>query len=261
MTMRALCVGINDYPYEGNDLKGCVNDANAWAEVLIKGFGFPKENVKMLLDSQATRKHTLNGIKDLLTGSQAGDILVFTNSSHGSYVADESGDEEKYDEVICPHDIADNQILDDDLREIFVGLKPGVRMTVILDNCFSGTATRAADMDTPDHRRRRFLNPKLRGLKELRNPWTAKSKSKFPESNMKEILLSGCTDREYSYDAEIGGKFHGAMTYYAIEAIRSSNYKLTYSQLHQKIIDTIGDYPQHPQLEGTDSNKQSKFLR
>ena len=28
---RALCIGINDYPYEGNDLNGCVNDANAWA--------------------------------------------------------------------------------------------------------------------------------------------------------------------------------------------------------------------------------------
>lgn len=26
---RALCVGINDYPYDGNDLNGCVNDAKA----------------------------------------------------------------------------------------------------------------------------------------------------------------------------------------------------------------------------------------
>ena len=28
-TRRALCIGINDYPYEGNDLHGCVNDAHA----------------------------------------------------------------------------------------------------------------------------------------------------------------------------------------------------------------------------------------
>ena len=29
MTKKALCVGINDYPYEGSDLNGCVNDAKA----------------------------------------------------------------------------------------------------------------------------------------------------------------------------------------------------------------------------------------
>ena len=28
MVSRALCVGINDYPIRGMDLKGCVNDAN-----------------------------------------------------------------------------------------------------------------------------------------------------------------------------------------------------------------------------------------
>ncbi len=31
MTKKAVCVGINDYPYDGNDLNGCVNDAKAWA--------------------------------------------------------------------------------------------------------------------------------------------------------------------------------------------------------------------------------------
>jgi metacaspase-1 len=264
---RALCVGINDYPYEGNDLKGCVNDAKAWADVLIKGFGFAKEDVKVVLDSQATRKNILDGLKNLLHGARSGDILVFTNSSHGSYVADDSGDEEKYDEVICPYDIADNHIVDDELRALFHNLIEGVHMTVVLDNCFSGTATRAPvsdilpGLDTPDHRRVRFLSPALRGMKLLRNPWKAAPKSElFPESKMKEILLSGCNDREYSYDAEIGGVFHGALTYYAIAAIRNSNFKLTYSQLHKKVLDTIVDYPQHPQLEGSDSNKNSPFL-
>lgn len=42
MTSKALCVGINDYPGSGNDLKGCVNDAKAWAELLIEHYGFPR---------------------------------------------------------------------------------------------------------------------------------------------------------------------------------------------------------------------------
>ena len=29
MAKKALCVGINDYPYDGSDLNRCVNDANA----------------------------------------------------------------------------------------------------------------------------------------------------------------------------------------------------------------------------------------
>jgi len=36
MTKKALCVGINDYPYDGSDLNSCVNDARAWADLLVK---------------------------------------------------------------------------------------------------------------------------------------------------------------------------------------------------------------------------------
>jgi hypothetical protein len=33
MAKRAFCVGINDYPYDGSDLNGCINDARAWADL------------------------------------------------------------------------------------------------------------------------------------------------------------------------------------------------------------------------------------
>jgi metacaspase-1 len=265
---RALCVGINDYPYAGNDLNGCVNDAKAWAEMLAKNFNFAAGDVKLLLDKQATRKNTLDALKKLLTGAAAGDHLVFTNSSHGSYVADKSGDEEKYDEIICPYDIDDNEIADDDFRQLFANLPKDVSLTVILDNCFSGTATRAAvgdilpGMRTPDDRRVRFLSPALRGLPVLENPWKAKPKTqiKYPQSKMNEVLLSGCTDKEYSYDAYFGGIYHGAMTYYALQAIRSANFQLTYAQLEQRIRNLIEDYPQHPQLEGKSANKKQQIF-
>jgi hypothetical protein len=52
------------------------------------------------------------GLRDLLTGAQSGDMLVFTNSSHGTYIADISCDEEKYDEAICPYDCAENLLVD-----------------------------------------------------------------------------------------------------------------------------------------------------
>ena len=264
---KALCVGINDYPFDGNDLNGCVNDAEAWARLLIDGFGFPKEDVTVMLDREATKKKMLAALKALLADARPGDALVFTNSSHGSYVAERGGDEESYDEILCPYDIKDNHIVDDELRELFTELPSGSRLTVVLDNCFSGTATRAAvseilpGLRPPDDRRVRFLNPALRGLRVLQNPWRAKPKRmSVPQSKMKEILLTGCTDKEYSYDAKIAGKYHGAMTYYALDVIRKAKNRLTYAQLHERLLKAITAYPQHPHLEGAAANKRRQLF-
>ena len=79
---------------------------------------------------------------------------------------------------------------------------------------------------------------------------------------MKEILISGCTDKEYSYDALIGGVYHGAMTYFALQAIKAANYQITYAQLHERLnflVEEAG-YPQHPQLEGNIENKKRQIF-
>ncbi|HEX5501127.1 MAG TPA: caspase family protein [Thermomicrobiales bacterium] len=266
MAKKAFCVGINDYPYEGSDLNGCVNDARGWAELLHGHYDFASTDVTLLTDAQATKGAIVDGIKGLLAGAKSGDVLVFTNSSHGTYVADTSGDEPSYDEAMCPYDTADHLLVDDELREIFAGLPRGVRLDVVSDSCFSGTVTRAAvaenipGLRTPDDRRVRFLNPALRGDPVLPNPWKAHPKrwAKYPESGMKELLLSGCTDKEYSYDALIDGVYHGAMTYCALQAIRDARYRITWGQLHTRLgflLDDAG-YNQHPQLEGKAGNKR-----
>lgn len=267
MTRKALCVGINDYPVDGSDLNGCVNDANAWADLLTSRFEFPRSGIRLLTDSEATKKNIVEGLKKLLSGAKAGDVLVFTNSSHGTYVADTSGDEEKYDEAICPYDVAENLIIDDELRELFIGVPASVHAAVISDSCFSGTVLRApvADnlpgLETPDDRRVRFLNPALIGRSVLANPFkaTPKRRAKFPESSMTSVLLTGCDDNEYSYDALIDGNYHGAMTYHAIRAIADASYPLTYQQLHTRTKNLVAraGYPQHPQLEGRLENKRA----
>jgi hypothetical protein len=265
MVKKAFCVGINDYPGDGSDLKGCVNDAQAWATLLVEHYDFPKDNVTLITDAQATKQNVINGIKNLIASSNPGDVLVFTNSSHGTYCADKSGDEPMYDEAICPYDVQKNLIVDDELRELFAGIADGVHLTVITDSCFSGTVTRALVNENfpgaaPDDRRVRFFNPALRGDPILANPWKAlpKGPEKFPEESMKEILLSGCTDREYSFDALIDGEYHGAMTYYAIRAITQAGYQLTYAELHERLLALIDEaqFNQHPRLEGAAQNKQ-----
>lgn len=271
MANRALCVGINDYPSDGSDLKGCVNDANSWAALLTEHYDFPSSDVKVITDAEATKQNVLNALKDhLLAGSSEGDVLVFTNSSHGTYCADTTGDEAKYDEALCPYDVSDNLIIDDELRELFSGVADGAHLIVISDSCHSGTVTRAAVSDnlpglrTPDDRRVRFYNPALRGDPVLANPWKAPPKrfEKYPEESMKHVLLSGCTDKEYSYDAHIEGDYHGAMSFCAQQAIRESNYQLTYSQLHERLLYLLDEaqYNQHPQLEGRTSDKERQIF-
>lgn len=267
MAKKAFCVGINDYPYEDSDLNGCVNDARAWADLLLAHFGFT--DVRLLLDQAATKANILSGLSELIESAEDGDVLVYTYSGHGTYVADTSGDELWYDEAQCPFDTADNLIVDDELREIIAKVPDGVHLTVISDSCFSGTVTRVpvgeeiTGNELADNRRRRFLSPRLRGDKVIDNMDAAKPKSsKFPESAMKEILLTGCNDRQYSYDARIGDTYHGAMTYHAIKAITDAGYDLTYRELHNELIFLVEDagYPQNPQLEGSDASKDRKLF-
>ena len=65
MATKALCIGINDYPGTDNDLSGCVNDANDWAEELARrGFA-----VSQLLDKDARRAAMIKAIGDLIDGA------------------------------------------------------------------------------------------------------------------------------------------------------------------------------------------------
>jgi metacaspase-1 len=248
-TKKALCVGINDYP-GGGDLRGCVNDANAWANLLQDKFGFTE--VKTLIDAQATKQNILDELNNLIAGTQAGDALVFTNSSHGTYVADNNGDE-TYDEAVCAFDF---NILDDELRQIFDAIPDGVRLTAILDNCHSGTGTRNP-MD-----KKRFMSPEARGGRTIDLTTATPKSPTVPQSLMKEVLLTGCKDTEVSWDVKIGDTFHGAMTYCAIQAIEEAEYQLTYEQLHRRLGEILieEEYDQTPQLEGKAANKSRQIF-
>jgi hypothetical protein len=78
---------------------------------------------------------------------------------------------------------------------------------------------------------------------------------------MPEILLSGCSDSEYSYDAEFNGRPNGAMTALAIQVIKqnpSATYRGFFAGLRALL--PSDDYPQSPQLEGSDANKDRKLF-
>ena len=139
---KAICIGINNYPGMSNDLKGCVNDANDWGELLAE-FGF---EVKILLDNQGTRENVKAALRELVSSLKPGDYGVFTYSGHGTYNRDTSGDEpDSYDEALY---VYDGILLDDELREILDGLRPQASLAFISDSCYSGTITRVVEDET-----------------------------------------------------------------------------------------------------------------
>jgi hypothetical protein len=243
---KAVCIGINNYPGTSNDLYGCVNDAKDWS-ALLQGFGF---EVSIMLDSQATRTNVKAALQGLIDSTNAGDVAVFTYSGHGTQVSDTSGDEnDPYDEAVY---LYDGTVKDDDLRVILDGIHPQATLIIISDSCFSGSVTRF----TSEKAIPRFVPPTVSTANKM-----ARRSFLVPESGMPEILISGCSDNEYSYDAEFNGRPNGAMSAYAIQVIKQ-NPNVTYREFFAGLRALLpsNDYPQSPQLEGSEANKDRKLF-
>ena len=240
---KAICIGINNYPGMFNDLKGCVNDANDWAELLTE-FGF---DVSVLLDEQGTRENIKAALRDLVSSLSLGDYGVFTYSGHGTYNRDSSGDEsDSYDEALY---VYDGILLDDELREILDDLNAQASLVFVSDSCYSGTVTRVAEDDT------QYAKPRFMPVLGY-SPLIPVKTRLLAEAEMLELLLTGCSDSELSYDAFINGRYNGAMSRYAIDAIRA-NRGATFSEFYDLLRQALPsqEYPQTPQLEGSEGNK------
>ena len=93
----ALLVGIDKYQHRhiGN-LNGAVNDVHSMKRLLVERFGFPDDNqhLRVLTNSDATRKAILKGIEEhLIARADSNSIVVFHYSGHGSYLRDEQDED------------------------------------------------------------------------------------------------------------------------------------------------------------------------
>ena len=253
---RALCFGINDYPGSSNDLRGCLNDVGDWTSLLKECYKF--DEVRNLSNSECTREKIKVAISEIIGVSEPNDVLVIQYSGHGTYTADMNGDEiDGKDEAIY---LYDGLLVDDEIREIMSKLKDDVRTTIIFDSCFSGTATRALNFNSEAfYRVSRFMPPKDNG-KLACVQTNGRIFRAFEQKDMKEILLSGCSDSEVSYDAQFDGQYYGAMSYFATRVLRE-NPVVTYSEFYKKLREKLpnSQYPQSPQLECREEYK-SRFV-
>ncbi|HET7754849.1 MAG TPA: caspase family protein [Anaeromyxobacteraceae bacterium] len=255
---HALCIGINDYPGTDNDLAGCVNDADDWAsELHARGF-----EVAKLVDRAATKAGITRAMSAVLGRAREGDVVVFTYSGHGTWIADRDGDEaDGRDEALCPWNLADGPLVDDELHAIFARCSPGVRLTFVSDSCHSGTVARAATRPGP---RARYMPPAafVRDAARLRALARAEGRPPAGRPRSGALLLAGCQDSEYSYDAVFGKRANGAFTRAALDALKDlpagADYATWFAEIRKSLPSR--DYPQKPNLLGTAAQRRWPVL-
>ena len=199
---KALLVGIN-YTGTSNELFGCINDVNCIKE-RISSKGFTSINtITDLTTKKPTKDNILREFKSLLVNSQAGDLLFFLYSGHGSYDLDRNGDEaDGYDELIVSSD--SKGISDDEFKTIIQqNLKQDVTLFAMFDSCFSGT----------------MLDLRYQYMDSLNyDKYTENDKQAITVGNV--FMISGCTDDQTSADAVFNNKANGALTWSLLESLK-----------------------------------------
>jgi hypothetical protein len=263
---RAICVGIN--AYKRKPLRGCVADAERWAETL-KTLGF--EVPPPLRDAEATGDRILAALSALVRQSSPGDVLVFQYSGHGTTLPDRSGDEvggdsPGEDEALCPYDFTEGRfIVDDELAAIFgEAADAGVRITSFIDCCHSGTISRlgfgpAVDVPMPSHEdRARFVEARAEEIAaHLARKARAGIRHLSPRAStvQRDVLFSACRSTEVAWETGMQGDF----TRHATSVLRSVAGS-TNASLLDRIQSAFGPAPrQHPELHPPDAAPVALF--
>jgi hypothetical protein len=287
-------------------LGGCVRDINHVENFLIQKIGISKENIIKLTSSVNTTgdgpleapeilptySNIVNAFEKLIEKAQSGDQVYVHYSGHGGRVPTHipkikgiNG----YDETLVPTDIGNastRYVRDTEMAEIIERmLKKGLIVTMVLDSCHSGGATRGKGgavargigiIDTTS----RPQDSLVASIEELENTWKNLDKPShtLDDSYAKSmgntrslqigsgwlpatkgyVLLAACRPSEsaYEYDFEGNGS-NGALTYWLLKCLPILDRETTFKQLHDRIIAKIhSQFPlQTPMLEGDGNRK------
>lgn len=232
----ALCDGLNSVnkqAYAGWDgkLQACEADARSLGRLLMN----LNYEVTTLTTPSATHEAVFGQLDRLADLSQPGDIVVWTNSSHGGQLPDLNGDEaDGLDETIC---LYDREVTDDEINAQLAKFRAGVRVVVVSDSCHSGTMTRAVGDLSPAHLPgAKAMPPEVcfevfEQNRSMYEPILQAKAKVAREIKASVLLLGGCQDNQLSFD----GTFNGAFTAALLATWAGATYKGCYSQFHRAV--------------------------
>jgi hypothetical protein len=265
LTHWALLIGVSDYIHfadvEGGDLPGAEHDARRVRDVLVMKGYVPEENIRLLLNHDATRAAIEDGIGWLAENARPGDNVTIFFAGHGSQMWDEDGDEEDgLDETLAPADVlaasTENDISDDTFNDWLSRLRTD-NVVVILDNCNSGTGTR----DVTPFSRGRLLG---RDLSQIARPAAAARRAigaqqddtGFDAAGVRVLELASAQPNQVAVDAFFPASgaseaFHGgAFTTFLVQQLWKAPSELTYEEVFEQAYEALkrNRFQQEPYL-------------
>lgn len=248
---RALCVGIDSYPTA--PLSGCCNDARLW-QTTLQRYGFDAE---LLLDPPRQALH--GAMEGLFSQARPGDEIVLQYAGHGTQLKDLDGDEADgdtpgQDEALCPLDFADGAFLiDDDIGALIDRVVPGVRLTIFMDCCHSGSNTRVVGPKTSapsPGAKARFVRatPALNDAhRQWRETHGRRSAPTHGDNRHPELLYTACRSDQVAWEAD----GHGEFTLRATSVLRTTGGQVPARTLYQRVVEAFGPSPrQQPLMDG-----------
>jgi len=265
----AFLIGVDYYlpnPLYKN-LQGCVRDINLVADYLQKALKIPTERIFKLTsphphsletvrtqDVPPTYKKIVETFKTITETAHPQDRVYIHYSGHGgraSTIYPELKGEGQNDEGIVPMDAGEDgyYLRDVELATLLKRMTDKeLIVTVVLDSCHSGGATRGdcdiRGSESPDFAKRPE-DSSVACRDELIENWrmltegNGASSSWLPASK-DYVLLAACRPTEYAYEYNVNGKErHGALTYWMIDTLTSTTSEITYKSLYDRICAKI----------------------
>jgi len=235
----ALLVGVGNYTDSSmSDLDGPPHDVSALRDVLIKRWGFRPQDIKTLVDGEATRANIAAELAALSRRSAANDEVLVYFSGHGTSALDANISAMG---IPLPHSTgafvpadfklqAQSNIKDlivgrTDLVPVFSALEAAGRsLWVISDSCYSGQQVRSSMLATPGDLPERMIPLVLGNASSQQRADSARlatPQKVEPYPYRATAFLSASGEGERAKDIPRGmlaivptldGKPHGAMT-------------------------------------------------
>ena len=287
--LHVLLVGVNHYNAGPADsplqpppnLRGCVRDIDLVEEFLKTRLGVPGARVRKLTSTapagaedgrrrcppvepeadRPTYRNLVAAFKAVTGTAAPGDLVYVHYSGHGARAATlwpNHKAPERWDEGLVPCDIADPQaqyLRDLELAYLLKRMvDKGLVVTVVLDCCHSGGATRDARADeagvreAPADPTARPFQPLVAPLDELAAGFQrpAADRSARPTGGLSPggndfVLIAGCRAHESAYEFPFDGgpEKNGAVTYWLLDAVRGLRPGLSYQDVYDRVLTKV----------------------
>lgn len=260
---RAFVIGIGQQEDQTwNKING--DKDVPYVEEMLRNANFKAENIKKLVNQQATKTAIVEAFDRLALESQCGDIVYVHFSGHGQQMKDVHNDEEDgLDECWIPYDAyrkpcekdrGEKHLTDDEVNYYLNAIRDKVgdtgKILVVIDACHSGDGTRGNDEEV------------VRGVKDIFEAiksyiWrTSNDKNKVvnPDARKNEerwITISACESNQVNI--EMKSPVVGKLTYAIYKKVKESagsNNEDFFRRIRMFVNSNTGSRPQYPVMTG-----------